>query len=199
MQLRDLLGQRFGRLVVVKQATSSPKGARWLCRCRCGNTREIAASNLKRQRSCGCLAREKSSKRNATHHMSRSPTYRSWCGMIQRCENPRAEGYELYGGAGIRVCKRWRESFEAFLADMGERPTGKSIDRFPKRNGNYEPGNCRWATPSEQAQNRSNSFSEEQVADIYRRFDAGELRSKIAVSIGCTTTMISRVINRRTK
>jgi hypothetical protein len=75
--------------------------------------------------------------------------------MIARCENPKAQRYERYGGRGIKVCERWRDSFENFLADMGERPsTEYQIDRYPNNDGNYEPGNCRWATSKQQAQTR---------------------------------------------
>lgn len=85
----------------------------------------------------------------------RSLTYRTWDAMIHRCHNPQSSAYHKYGGRGIVVCDRWRESFESFLSDMGDRPGPEySIDRYPDKNGNYEPGNCRWATPSEQARNR---------------------------------------------
>ena len=83
-----------------------------------------------------------------------TPTYHTWRSMIQRCTNPRRRNYRWYGARGIRVCDRWRESFAAFLSDMGERPQGKTIDRFPDKNGDYEVGNCRWATQKEQCANR---------------------------------------------
>lgn len=84
----------------------------------------------------------------------RTRTYRSWEGVVQRCANPNANGYAEYGGAGITVSARWLK-FENFLADMGERPQGKTLDRFPDQHGNYEPSNCRWATPREQNFNKT--------------------------------------------
>lgn len=87
---------------------------------------------------------------------NRTPEYVAWTNIIQRCENASVPGFERWGGRGIRVCDRWRESYESFLADMGRRPSPKhSIDRFPDNDGNYEPGNCRWATDVEQARNTS--------------------------------------------
>jgi len=91
----------------------------------------------------------------ARRGMKRNRTYNAWAGMKQRCNDPKHKYYDRYGGRGINVCERWSESFEAFLADMGECPHGKSIDRFPNNDGNYEPGNCRWATAKEQNNNRS--------------------------------------------
>jgi len=83
----------------------------------------------------------------------KSPTYISWCNMKQRCQNPHNIKYKYYGARGIKVCKRW-QLFENFLADMGLRPRGNTLDRFPNNHGNYEPGNCRWATTEQQALNR---------------------------------------------
>lgn len=87
----------------------------------------------------------------------RSTTYVSWQNMIKRCTDPKHRSYAKYAGAGITVCARWR-NFDAFLADMGERPDGLTLDRYPNREGNYEPGNCRWATPKEQVRNRAKTI-----------------------------------------
>lgn len=90
-----------------------------------------------------------------TIHREPTPEYCAWSNMIQRCTNPKHPSFREYGGAGIAVCRRWRESFAAFLADMGRRPSARhSIDRYPDNSGGYEPGNCRWATQSEQNFNR---------------------------------------------
>jgi hypothetical protein len=91
-----------------------------------------------------------------TRHYVVTPTYHSWRSMIQRCTNPKRHNYRFYGGRGITVCERWRRSFDGFLADMGERPKGTTLDRFPGKNGNYEQGNCRWTSKREQARNSRN-------------------------------------------
>ena len=110
--------------------------------------------------SCGCV-KAKHRKHGHTaidpEHPDRnrhSPTYRSWCAMLSRCHNPKDPHWPGYGGRGISVCKRWRAGFVNFLADMGERPESHTLDRFPDNEGNYKPGNCRWATSAEQAANR---------------------------------------------
>ena len=105
----------------------------------------------------------------------KSSTYVTWEHMKQRCHNPRADFFPHYGGRGIVVCEAWRRSFAAFLADMGERPPGKTLDRVDV-NGNYEPGNCRWATNAEQSLNRRNAKrnkakSAQKKATARRRFD----------------------------
>jgi len=152
----DLTGQTFGRWTVLEF-----KGqAKWLCRCSCGTEKVVGGSSLRRgnSTSCGCFQREDVSRRTRTHgHKAGgkyTPEYIAWANIIARCENPKHKAYPNYGGRGITICGRWRESFESFLADVGPRPSDdNSLDRIDN-DGHYEPGNVRWATISEQAKNR---------------------------------------------
>lgn len=154
----DLTGQRYGMLVVIERShlRSTDGKPQWRLRCDCGREAHLVAARFRSmgQQSCGCLMVAKG--RNLKHGFSRSRTYRIWNGMHSRCTNPNQTGFEHYGGRGIKVCARW-SSFENFLADMGVAPRGKTLDRYPNVNGNYEPGNCRWATGSEQCRNRRNT------------------------------------------
>jgi hypothetical protein len=144
--------QVFGRLTVLNPGLCARD--RSLCRCVCGRELYVINYNLKggNTKSCGCLSKELVVKRNLSHGRSKTSTYRVWAHMLARCRNEKSKDYPDYGGRGITVDHRW-DDFSAFLADMGERPSaGHSIDRI-RNAGNYEPGNCRWATPKEQARN----------------------------------------------
>lgn len=159
----ELSGQRFGQLVVLSLSHADKWGRIWNVRCDCGTEKTVRGRALLvgDTISCGCEHRKRASKRVValfTKHgeaKAQSAEYRIWKGMNKRCYDKNQRIYPYYGGRGIRVCDRWRYSYEKFLADMGRRPSdAHSIDRFPNNNGNYEPSNCRWATRSEQMRNR---------------------------------------------
>jgi hypothetical protein len=149
---------RYGRMIAVEFVTRDVRSnQKWRMICDCGTKPVCLAFGVKSGRilSCGCLQKEKTAALFRTHGMSRSTEYHIWDAMIQRCTNPKANKFRLYGGRGIKVCERWRKDFQKFFDDMGPRPAKTSIDRYPNRNGDYQPGNCRWATAKQQNNNTS--------------------------------------------
>ncbi len=158
MRRLDISGQRFGRWRVVRYIGGPD--CLWECVCDCGNAGTPQGSFLRngRSQSCGCLRRELVAQRNerfVTHghcrNRQRTRTHNTWQAMLARCFDKDGEWYHRYGGRGITVCKRWMK-FENFLADMGERPAGRTLDRI-NNSGNYTPRNCRWATAKQQRNN----------------------------------------------
>jgi len=164
-------GHDFGRLTCIRrvdppESVVNNSHRYCLCQCSCGNEVIVMLDNLLRgnTKSCGCLQSELAAERGrllkTTHGMSYTREYRSWASMVDRCTNEKCHNYGSYGGRGIRVCDRWRSSFENFYSDMGDRPPGMSIDRIGN-DGDYTPDNCRWATTKEQNRNmRSNRLIE---------------------------------------
>jgi hypothetical protein len=162
---QDISGKTFGRLTVESLSHKDKwNQTYWKCRCDCGKETIVTKSHLttNHTKSCGCYLNESrykhgcaigsKYKEGAVGQVEK--TYRSWQKMKDRCNNCNNTEYNNYGGRGIKVCDRWVNSFENFLEDMGIRPTGKSLDRYPNLNGNYEPNNCRWASNKEQSRNR---------------------------------------------
>ena len=169
-KLPEISGRTFGQLAALAlggwHVSAAGKRYRLVrCRCSCGTIVEKKYANLKnRTASCGCLRRGRALRwgfERRVHGESRlpdgkrTPEYQAWVSMINRCTNPKRKEWDNYGGRGIAICAEWRDSYEAFLAHVGRRPSPEySLDRYPDNDGNYEPGNVRWATKKEQRANQ---------------------------------------------
>lgn len=167
-------GTKYNRLTILKEVESehapncNKTYRRVCCECVCGDVRDYYYHAVKsgKTSSCGCYIREVTGNRSRTHGMKGTPTYHTWRCMRSRCKNPNDQDYKYYGGRGISVCKRWDESFENFIEDMGERPENKTLDRIDS-NKNYEPENCRWATAKEQARNKRDTVKITYKGKVY--------------------------------
>lgn len=161
MKPKDISGQKFGRLTAIKQLPNDKLNVMWECVCDCGSVIKTRGTALRSgwTQSCGCYRVDQLNKKLAKHSMCKTPEHTAWTSMKCRCYAPKTVRYKDYGGRGITVCDRWRDSFNNFFEDMGKRPSPiHSLDRIDV-NGNYEPTNCRWATQIEQSSNtRRNVF-----------------------------------------
>lgn len=153
----ELTGRVFGLLSVISQAQRlTAKVPLWNCICACGSETVVAGKHLRSGaiKSCGCLLKQRAAALNKTHGLTKSAEYKIWCGIKRRCYNVNEKCYPRYGGRGIKMSEDWRNSFAAFIADIGNRPSPlHSIDRI-NNNGNYEHGNCHWVSNEMQAKNR---------------------------------------------
>lgn len=193
---KNIAGKSFGLLTAIERTGEMTWGASlWRCRCACGKE-AIAAINSLNQgtvQSCGCLRSTKARLRGDFHGERATRTYKSWDNMIQRCTNPRKDDFNIYGGMGTKVCERWR-SYRLFKEDMGERPEGMTLDRIDP-NGDYEPGNCRWADVLTQARNKKKKTTTFAQAEEARRLYAqGRSPKSIRLELGITEGSLNGIL-----
>lgn len=204
----DLTGERFGRLVVTGRMPSiAPRFlTTWFCRCDCGNYLSVLAYALTQRgrgtKSCGCLQQDRAAEAQLKHgHALRpavTPEYRTWCAMKARCFRKTSQDYKDYGGRGITVCDAWRNDFEQFFRDMGPRPKGCSIGRI-NNDGNYEPGNCRWETMTQQHRNMRKVLLDQAKVMRCREMRArGALLREIAAATDSTISAVHGVLQGKT-
>lgn len=198
----SLAGQRFGRLVAIERGPNTPAGkGQWWCQCDCGGPRTlVVASGLKGGGVTSCRCSWLSGDKQSTHGHTRGrrfpPTYRSWTKMRSRCLSPRDKDYHHYGGRGITICEPW-SSFETFLADMGEKPAGLTLDRIDV-DGNYEPTNCRWASRAVQATNLRTSLKPATVIQLRADYAAGYSFAELGRRYNLTGTGARAIALRQT-
>lgn len=169
--------KQYTRITVLSQYREpgiKDKMAKAICHCGKHFTASYSKIKVGQTRSCGCQGPAATIRRLTIHGLRNTYEYKVWCAMRERCNNPNAERYPDYGGRGIKVCDRWVESVENFVADMGLCPDGLTIDRIDV-NGNYEPGNCRWATRAEQTRNKRNSIMVEYRGEKRNLADVAEM------------------------
>ena len=159
MKPHDMTGQKINRLTILSREPNNKHGkAMWLCRCDCGKLFVACGCNIRNNhtQSCGCLQKERTAEASVVHGKIHTKLHNAWKAMRQRCMNPNQHSFKNYGGRGIKVCKEW-DNFEVFYDYVSQLPhfgeKGYSLDRI-NNDGNYEPGNVRWATASEQQRNK---------------------------------------------
>jgi len=186
----DLTGQKFGRLRVVSLSRIERSRRFWFCVCDCGNGLTVRSDGLKcgDYVSCGC----KKVDQLTTHGATGTPEHKVWCSMIERCYTPTHQSYRHYGERGIKVCDRWRD-FEAFLSDMGVRPSAAHTLERTNNDQGYFPSNCKWATRSEQARNRRTTKLNAVAVATIRAASFRVPNSVLANRFGIDQSNISRV------